>query len=193
MTGFPLGHSFSAKYFAEKFRNEAITDCEFVNYPLSDIGIVRDLFLKDKSLEGLNVTIPYKKSVIQFIDEVDPEALQIGAVNVIKAYRTGAKLRLKGFNTDAYGFTVSLPDDFKNRGGKVLVLGSGGAAAAVLHSLSVSGFSPVVVSRSGMAGTIAYDQLSPGLIREAVMIVNTTPLGMYPNSEGRPEIDYDAL
>ena len=193
LTGFPLGHSFSAKYFAGKFRDEAITDCEYVNYPLSDISIVRDLFLKDKSLEGLNVTIPDKKSVIQYIDEIDQEASLIGAVNVIKAYREGNQVKLKGFNTDAYGFAVSLPDDIKKRVGKVLVLGSGGAAAAIIHALSMSGFSPLVVSRSGLPGTIAYDRLSPQLISEAVMIVNATPLGMYPDTEGRPEIDYDSL
>ncbi|MBE0676406.1 MAG: shikimate dehydrogenase [Bacteroidales bacterium] len=193
LTGYPLGHSFSAGYFAEKFRINGQTDCEYANFPVTSAGLIRSLFADDSALMGLNVTIPYKQQVISYIDELDTTAAEIGAVNVIKAYRAAGKLRLKGFNTDSYGFGASLPEEIVSAPGKALVLGIGGASAAVSHSLMKLGFEVVAVSRNADKSSVTYDLLSREMIGSSKIIVNTTPLGMHPDTGSRPPLDYDSL
>jgi shikimate dehydrogenase len=193
LTGFPLSHSFSEKYFNDKFSGERITDAIYKNYPLEKASGVRELFLKYSSLSGLNVTIPHKQSVIPFLDEIDSVAAAIGAVNVIKPYRTGSSLILKGFNTDAAGFLESLPPFLAERGGDALVLGSGGAALAVIHVLTKLNFRISVVNRSVRRGTLSFDDVTNELLANATIIVNATPLGMYPEITGKPLLQYEGL
>jgi len=193
LTGFPLSHSFSAKYFSDKFATLKITDCEYLNFPASEVSEIRSLFERDHLLCGLNVTIPHKKAILGILDTVEQTASAIGAVNVIKASRNGDKLKLKGFNTDIFGFSESLPPDVSERGGVAIVLGSGGAANAVIHALRTMDFKILIVSRRGGPGTILYKDLEATIVRNASLIVNTTPLGMFPDSGKLPDIRYDNL
>jgi len=193
LTGFPLTHSFSAKYFSEKFASQKITDSEYLNFPIREIKEIRTLFEKDPHLCGVNVTIPHKKTVIGLLDLVEPVASSIGAVNVVKAYRKGSELCLKGFNTDIPGFRESLPSDISERGGVAIVLGSGGASQAVIHALRSLGFAVVVVSRTSGPENIGYHDLTETTIKNANLIVNTTPLGMFPDINNSPNINYEYL
>lgn len=193
LTGFPLSHSFSAKYFSDKFAKQKITDCEYLNFPAREVSEIRSLFERDHLLCGLNVTIPHKKAILDILDIVEPTASSIGAVNVIKAFRKETTLTLKGFNTDIFGFRESLPKDISERGGVAIVLGSGGAASSVIHALQTMDFKIMVVSRSGNKGTISYKDLEATILRKASLIVNTTPLGMFPDIQKLPEINYEQL
>ncbi|MDX9928609.1 MAG: shikimate dehydrogenase [Bacteroidales bacterium] len=193
LVGYPLEHSFSAKYFNDKFSREGVMDCGYVNYPLENISLLRSLFLKDPCLAGVNVTIPYKIGVIEYLDSIDETALATGAVNVVKSYRKPAGLILKGFNTDVYGFKFSLPADIACQRGKAIVLGTGGASLAVIHVLKKLGFELIMVSRTGKKGGITYEELTGDQTGGATMIVNTTPLGMYPDVNRKPEIPYEYL
>jgi shikimate dehydrogenase len=193
LIGYPLGHSFSSKYFAEKFKAESITDCVYENYPLENIGLLSDLIESEPQLLGLNVTIPYKSEVFRFLHTISPEAREIGAVNVIKIHRRGTNLKLLGFNTDYSGFSSTLMSHLNIRSGKAIVLGTGGSSKAVCFALKRLGMSITKVSRSAAPGTMTYSELSEEIIHDADLIVNTTPLGMFPNIAGKPEINYNAI
>ncbi len=194
LIGFPLGHSFSKGYFDKKFRGEGIKNRAYENFPLENIGQFNDLVDANPRFAGLNVTIPYKESVIPYLDETDREAAGIGAVNTIKFVRNSGKVKLIGYNTDIVGFRKSLLDFWDNQSNKALVLGSGGASKAVLHVLNTMDVEVVVVSRSKAGkGLINYNDLTPGLIKECKLIINTTPLGMYPQIEKKPEIPYSYI
>lgn len=193
LTGFPLSHSFSATYFAEKFAASGLMSVSYSNYPVESAAAIRQLFENDRSLCGLNVTIPYKTEVIPFLDALDGVAGEIGAVNVIKAYIEAKRIVLKGFNTDWHGFTESLPVDIRNGGGNALVLGTGGASLAVRFALCRLGFEVVTISRKSREGILSYDELTGDKIAGAVLIVNTTPLGMFPEISLSPPLDYNFL
>jgi shikimate dehydrogenase len=193
LTGHPLEHSFSPGYFNNKFKQENITDCKYVLYPVSNAGEIRGLFERDSMLEGLNVTIPWKQEVLIYLDGLDKSAKDAGAVNVIKAERTGNRLLLKGFNTDVFGFLTSLPEEVAESTDRAIILGSGGASSAVTCALRTLNTQFVVVSRTPSPGRIIYKELTAEFIACSKLIINTTPLGMYPYTDGKPGIDYSSL
>jgi shikimate dehydrogenase len=193
LIGYPLGHSFSKKYFAEKFQNEHIADCSYENFPLKNIEELSSLITNETDLCGLNVTIPYKTEVIKFLNSISPEASEIGAVNVIRITRKGGIPGLSGYNSDVTGFTDSLLPYLKKRSGNALVLGTGGSSKAVCFALEKIGMKVTLVSRNAKPGTIAYSGIDENLISSTDLIVNSTPLGMFPNVESKPELNYDLL
>ena len=192
LIGYPLGHSFSQKYFSEKFVREDITDARYELFPLPEISGLRQVLDDHPALSGLNVTIPHKETVIPFLDELDETAQAVGAVNCIRI-RNG---RLTGFNTDVYGFEQSLlhavGDHASFFGARALILGTGGASKAVAFVLRKLGMAYRFVSRTANpeAGCLSYEaleQLDWSLYR---LIVNTTPLGTYPKVETCPELPF---
>jgi shikimate dehydrogenase len=193
LIGYPLGHSFSKKYFSEKFENENITDCYYENFPLQEIALFRNLILDEPDLAGLNVTIPWKSEIIGFLDTISMEASEIGAVNVIRFSRNGDRLTLHGYNSDVIGIRDSLIPYIKPSLRKAIVLGTGGSSKAVCFVIKKLGIEITHVSRNRSEGKISYADITPSLIEEAGLIVNTTPLGMYPNTDGCPELDYSHL
>lgn len=190
LIGYPLGHSFSRRYFSEKFVRENIPDCSYENYPLSEIGKLTELVKSEKELEGLNVTIPYKSSVTAYLDEIEHEARQIGAVNVIKIIRLNNKVILRGFNSDITGIRDSLIPLLRPDVRNALVLGSGGSSKAVCHVLAGLDIEFKIVSRSWKKGYLTYSDLNNEIMRHHLLIINTTPLGMFPATEGKPDLDY---
>jgi shikimate dehydrogenase len=193
LIGYPLGHSFSKKYFTEKFISENIGDCSYENYPIPDLNGFTELIASDKELCGLNVTIPYKSEIIRFLDNIDAEAEEIGAVNVIKIHRLGGFIKLSGYNSDVTGIEASLTPWINNKTTAAMVLGTGGSSRAVCFVLKKLGMKVILVSRSEGNGTIRYCDIDKTTIDNIQLIVNTTPLGMYPNTGEMPEIDYTAL
>ncbi|MDR2119403.1 MAG: shikimate dehydrogenase [Tannerella sp.] len=195
LIGYPLGHSFSKDFFNRKFASEQ-TDAEYVNFELENIGELENILPENPSLCGLNVTIPYKTQVIPLLHEIDDEARRIGAVNVIKFMRgRSGKPKLKGFNTDVTGFGKSIRPLLNDTHRKALILGTGGASKAVFHALTQMGVAPVYVSRKTCEepDCITYDRITPQTIEQFTLIVNTTPLGMFPHTDRCPDIPYDLL
>jgi len=192
LIGYPLGHSFSKKYFTEKFRREGISDCLYENYPLTDINQLHELST-DKELVGLNVTIPYKTAVMPFLGRIGPEAAAVGAVNVIKIKRYPDSIELSGFNSDIYGIADTLKPVINQGNVKALVLGTGGSSKAVSHVLASMKIDYRLVSRKIKTGCLTYRDLDKHILRSVGLIVNTTPLGMYPHTEASPDINYDLL
>ncbi len=195
LIGYPLGHSFSKTYFGDKFTKEEITGCSYENYPIDNIKGVQALIESDEELVGLNVTIPYKEQVIAYLSEIDDEAKEIGAVNTIKILRSKDGVLIKGFNTDVYGFEQPLlPVIQKKDGLSALILGTGGAAKAVAWVLRKNNIAYSFVSRkqSG-ANILSYENLDKKIIEGSKLIINTSPVGMYPNINVAPDINYDAI
>ncbi len=192
LLGKNISYSFSKKYFTEKFNTLGLTNYEYVNYDLQVIEDFKKDVLKDLDmLGGLNVTIPYKESIIPFLDEIDDEAQSIGAVNTIKILDNK---RLKGFNTDAYGFETSLRSCWRGNEKGALILGTGGASKAVAHVLSKLGISFLFVSRNKKsANMIGYNDIDRGVIQEHEMIINCSPLGTFPDIEARPDLPYEFI
>lgn len=191
LIGFPLGHSFSKSYFNNKFANEGI-NAEYVNFEIEKIDNFKSI-LDDNSICGLNVTIPYKQSVIPFLDEIDEVAAEIGAVNVIKFIRKDNSLLLKGFNTDVVGFTNSISKMVGKNNKKALILGTGGVSKAIKYALNKMGIETLFVSRMEKNGAITYNQINKEIMLDYSIIVNASPVGMFPNIENAPEIPYDLL
>lgn len=193
LIGYPLGHSFSITYFNQKFADEGI-NAKYENYELKSIDQLEEVLAMNPELKGLNVTIPYKEKVMDFLDSVAPEAQAIGAVNVIKVIHDGNKLKLKGFNSDVIGFTQSIEPMIDHKWHqKALVLGTGGASKAICYGLKSLGIDPVCVSRYERPGTICYNQVTPEVIKEYNVVVNCTPVGMYPNVDECPPLPYEAM
>lgn len=192
MLGYPLVHSFSQNYFNQKFESENI-DAKYINFEIPDVGMLMEVVAENENLNGLNVTIPYKEQVIPFLDEIDPAASEVGAVNVIKFIRGKDGLRLKGYNSDIIGFTDSIKSLLKPHHQSALVLGTGGAAKAVSYSLRKLGLEVQLVSRRKSANTLVYEELTKNDLKNHKVIVNTTPLGMYPNVDTCPDIPYRYL
>ena len=192
LIGFPLGHSFSKRYFSEKFINENI-DAQYELYELTNISEFQNLRNK-RVLTGLNVTIPYKEQIIPFLDKLDDTAAGIGAVNVIRFdYDKNGKATLTGFNTDAIGFEKSLKPFLKPYHKKALILGTGGASKAIAYTLQTLGIHCIYVSRTARDRQLSYNDLNKEIIDNNLLIVNATPLGTFPNTEACPEIPYQFL
>lgn len=193
LLGYPLGHSFSKNYFNQKFESEKI-DAQYVNFEISDIKYIKNVLKENPNLNGLNVTIPYKEQVIPYLDDLDEDARLIGAVNVIK-FTKGflGKTKLIGYNSDIIGFKRSIEPLLDSSHRKALILGTGGASKAVMHGLKQLGVGTTFVSRTPKEHCITYQDVTPELLERYTVIVNTTPLGMFPNVEACPDIPYDAL
>lgn len=193
LIGFPLTHSFSQTYFNQKFESEGIS-ARYLNFELPDIGDLMEVIAEYPTLSGLNVTIPYKEQVIPYLDDIDDDARKIGAVNVIKFVRKkGNDIKLKGYNSDVIGFSDSIKPLIGHDRKKALILGTGGAAKAVRQGLSNLGVESVMVSRTAREGVITYGDLTPEIMDSHKVIVNTTPLGMYPHVDECPDIPYHLL
>lgn len=194
LVGRRLGHSFSRRFFTEKFASLDI-DARYDNYELDSIGMLPRLIESAPALRGLNVTIPYKESVIPFLSRISDEAREIGAVNTIVVTRHGGEVILAGHNTDAAGFRDTLLPHIGGGINCAIVLGSGGASKAVVFVLRRLGLSPLIVSRTPghVPGAVGYSDLTPRLIASHRLIVNTTPLGMWPDTESCPDIPYDEI
>ena len=191
LIGFPLTHSFSKKYYDAKMERERITGIDYQLYAIPEIAAFPTLLTSEPSLMGVNVTIPYKLAVMDYLDHVAPEASAIGAVNCIRIERPNAgKPILTGYNTDVYGFTASLKPLLRPEHRQALVLGSGGAAKAVTYALRQLGIMCSLVSRSASSGQYTYGQLTKDVIARHLLIINTTPLGTYPSVDGYPDIPY---
>ncbi|MDO4510643.1 MAG: shikimate dehydrogenase [Bacteroidales bacterium] len=194
LIGYPLGHSFSMEYFNEKFESEKI-NAEYLNFEIEDIGQVMEVIAEYPDLRGLNVTIPYKEQVLPYLTSIDDGAKAIGAVNVIKITR-GKKdneIELRGYNSDAIGFMKSVEPYINEHRRKAMVLGTGGAAKAVTYALNKLGVEVMHVSRRKSAATHTYDELTKAMVAEHKIIVNTTPLGMFPNVDQCPDFPYRFL
>lgn len=193
LIGYPLGHSFSKKYFAEKFSVKKINDCSYENYPLENLKLLQNLLSAESDLCGLNVTIPYKSEIISYLDSIEPEANEIGAVNVLKIKRLNGVIKLSGYNSDVTGIRDSLLPYINGTVSNAIVLGTGGSSRAVCYVLIKYGFKVTLISRNKKPGVLAYSDISSGLINSADLIINTTPLGMFPNTDSKPDIDYSLL
>ncbi|WP_462317269.1 shikimate dehydrogenase family protein [Marinilabilia sp.] len=193
LIGFPLEHSFSQKYFSEKFKHENI-EARYLNFPISDIKLFPELLKNHPYLAGLNVTIPYKQSVIEYLDELDPVAQEVGAVNVIQIKWDNKRPILKGFNSDIIGFSRSISPYIKENHKKALILGTGGASKAVAYALSQMGLLYRFVSRTpSHSSQVSYDALTNENIKDFKVIVNTTPAGMSPNVDNCPPLPYEGI
>lgn len=193
LIGYPLSHSFSQKYFTEKFSLLGLTDCHYFNFEIDAIEKLKEVIQSHSNLKGLNVTIPFKEKVIPLLNELDETAMEIGAVNTIKFFIDGDKKWLKGFNTDAFGFQHSLQPLLLPHYKKALILGTGGASKAVAYVLKRLGIDFHFVSRSKKATHFTYDDLNAELINEHLIIINTTPLGTYPQTDSCPTLPYEYL
>jgi len=189
--GITLKHSFSPKYFAEKFAKEGIKDAIYHPFEIHSIADIQSMLLKP-NLKGLNVTLPYKEQVLPYLTAIDEAAAKIGAVNTIKVDNGVAT----GYNTDYYGFKISLENwiSAENRVNlKALVLGSGGASKAVVTALFDLGIAYTYVSSSNKEGSLSYNDITKETLSEYKLIINTTPLGMFPNVEAAPSLPYKYL
>ncbi len=194
LIGYPLEHSFSAGYFAEKFKKENITDAQYLNFPIENIEQFPTLFSKGFTICGLNVTIPYKEKVIPYLNELSEGAQAIKAVNTIKiVYQNGIK-KLIGYNTDEFGFRQTLLSNLKNYHRNALVLGTGGASKAITYVLDTLRINYLLVSRNpDGTNQIGYHQIDASIMNQYHIIINTTPVGMYPNVDEKPPIPYHML
>ncbi|RJE74668.1 MULTISPECIES: shikimate dehydrogenase [Reichenbachiella] len=192
LIGKTLHYSFSKNYFTEKYQKENIPNCEYELFELEQINEFPKLLAQHTgTLSGLNVTIPYKLEVMQYLDEIDSHAAAIQAVNTIKFMPDG---KLKGYNTDYYGFKSSI-EDWDLKGKKALVLGTGGASKAIKKALEDLNIPYLMVSRTASTDCISYDQLSetPETLKEHHLIINTTPLGTYPDVSDKANLPYQSL
>ena len=192
LIGYPLGHSFSIGYFNEKFENEGI-DARYLNFEIPNIGNLKEVLASNPELKGLNVTIPYKEQVIPLLDELSDEAKAIGAVNVIKVSHKGKKIHLKGYNSDVIGFRDSIDPRLEPFHQKALILGTGGASKAINYALRSLGLETLFVSRSKKGQTISYEDVTDEIIKEYNVIVNCTPVGMFPHANECPPLPYESM
>ena len=194
LIGYPLSHSFSAKYFAKKFETEDISDTDYQLFPLEDIYMLPSLIHRLPDLQGFNVTIPYKSAILPFLDFIDSEALAIGAVNCVKILQSDSGIKLTGYNTDVYGFRQSLIPLLKPHHRDALVLGAGGASKAVCYALRELGIFFTIVSRSKQdEKQLLYSELNQNIINDNLLIINTSPVGTYPETQLYPDIPYQFL
>lgn len=192
LIGRKLGHSFSKKFFSKKFADEGI-NAEYINFEIPSADCLIDVVSSNPNLKGLNVTIPYKEEVMGLLNHIDPVAKSIGAVNTIKIEHRNGDVILSGYNTDIIGFTDSIRPFLKKSDKKALILGTGGAAKAIFAGLKMLDIEPTFVSRTKRPGIMAYTDLTPDIMLSHSVIVNTTPLGMWPDTESYPDIPYDLI
>lgn len=189
LIGHPLKHSQSRFYFNEKFEYEGL-DCRYQNFDLKSAEEIHEVMAIYPDLCGFNVTIPFKEAIIPLLDDIDPIAKEVGAVNVVKINNG----RLKGYNTDVYGFDKLLERAINGKAIEhALVLGTGGASKAVQYVLRQRGIPYSTVSRSAEKGDLTYDTLDDTLLSQSLLIINTTPLGMAPQTDNFPDIHYQAI
>ena len=197
LIGYPLSHSFSQKFFTEKFLQENIVNAKYDNFPIASIESFAGLWKENPNLEGLNVTIPYKKEVIPFLQHSSAVVQEINACNCIRKFNN----ELYGYNTDVIGFEKSLLPFLQPHHTHALILGTGGASAAVQWVLQKLNIQFQIVSRKGnaieanneMKASLSYDQLAASVIESHTLIINTSPLGMYPNTNEAPPIAYEGI
>lgn len=189
LIGYPLGHSFSRRFFNEEFFPEHGIEAEYLNFEIPEADGLLEVVRTHPLLRGLNCTIPHKQAIIPLLDEISPEAREIGAVNVIRI-RDG---RLKGFNSDIIGFMDSLRPLLRPYHRRALVLGSGGASKAVWAGLLRLGLEPMQVSRKAGDGVLSYEMLTPEVMADCTVVVNCSPVGMFPHVNECPAIPYELL
>ncbi|MGB3063458.1 shikimate dehydrogenase family protein [Sphingobacterium thalpophilum] len=193
LIGFPLGHSFSKKYYLEKFQQEDINDVDYDLYPIEHISDFVPIY-SDKDFYGVNVTIPYKIEVMRYLDELSEEAKSIQAVNCVRIMHSDdGSVYLKGYNTDAYGFETSLKPLLTPKDQKALVLGNGGAAKAVIYALNQLNIAYKLVSRTKQADHYTYEELDASILSEYTVIINCSPVGTYPNITACPKLPYEYI
>ena len=224
LIGYPLGHSFSRKFFTEKFEKEGI-DAQYLNFEIPSIEEFPEIIKNNPELRGLNVTIPYKQQVMQYLDEISEEAKAIGAVNVVRIERPspqpspimgretmrnagnkpdglpikgdmseGLRGSLIGYNSDVIGFVESIRPLLKPHHKKALILGTGGASKAIRYGLEEKlGMETLFVSRSAREGMITYEEVTAEVLKEYEVIVNCSPVGMYPHVDECPALPYEAM
>jgi shikimate dehydrogenase len=192
LIGYKLGHSFSRNFFTEKFTRENLVNHEYVNFELDNIDEFPGIFDLGKDICGLNCTIPYKQEIMPFLDEIDEEAAQIGAVNTVKIINKNGKRILKGFNTDLYGFENSLCPMLEEKHKKALILGTGGASKAIKFLFDKMGieYLSATTKEELQEKEIRYNQLTETLMNEYLIIINATPLGTFPKVDTCPDIPY---
>ncbi|MBN2664445.1 MAG: shikimate dehydrogenase [Bacteroidales bacterium] len=194
LIGESLKHSFSERYFKQKFVKENLTTCDYRNFELDSVDEFPKLIQLFPELQAVNVTMPYKEKILKYIDVLDEQAEKIGSVNVVVIKRYDKKTVLKGYNTDAYGIEVTLLNTLKSSINNALVLGTGGAAKAVVYVLEKFGINYQLVSRKNNNSVkYLYQDLSNRVLNEHNLIINTTPLGMFPNVNSAPDIQYKYL
>ncbi len=193
LIGYPLGHSFSQKYFTDKFKEENI-EARYLNFPIETIEEFPSLLEKHPYLAGLNVTIPYKQQVIEYLDDIDSVAREVGAVNVVKITWNNSKPQLKGYNSDIIGFSRSIEPLLHSHHKKALILGTGGASKAVAYALKDLGLLYRFVSRTPQHPShVSYESLNEEILKEYTVIINTTPMGMTPKTDQCPSIPYNGI
>jgi len=192
LIGFPLSHSFSKKYYLEKFAQEGITHIDYDLYNIEHIPSFSDIYT-NTDFYGVNVTIPHKISVLPYLQELSPEAKEIGAVNCIQIKHRPEGPYLIGYNTDVYGFQESLRPLLKAHHTQALILGNGGAAKAVVYALTQLGISYTFVSRTKAEHNFSYEELTAELIQAHPLLINCSPVGTYPNIEQYPNIPYEGI
>ena len=197
LIGYPLGHSFSRKFFTEKFEKEGI-DAQYLNFEIPSIEEFPDIIKNNPNLRGLNVTIPYKQQVMQYLDDISEEAKAIGAVNVIAPRPPKGEgcrdVRLVGYNSDVIGFVESIQPLLKPHHKKALILGTGGASKAIRYGLEKKlGLETLFVSRSAREGMITYEDVNEAVLKEYEVIVNCSPVGMYPHVDECPALPYETM
>jgi shikimate dehydrogenase len=194
LIGYPLGHAYSQKYFEEKFKREGISDCKYQLYPISEISKIHNIISSQHNLIGLNVTTPYKELVIPYLNEVDDPILRLGTVNTIKITREGNKYHLKGFNTDVYGLKKTFEGFTLPEGSKALIFGSGGSGKTVKFVLEEMGIKSTNVSREPKnLSQISYKNVTEAVLRHHNLIINASPVGMFPKVDACPEIPYEHI
>ena len=188
LIGKDISYSFSKKFFTQKFINEGLNNCSYENYDISSISELLEV-INDTKIKGLNVTIPYKESVIELLNHIDPIAKKIGAVNTIKIDKQN---KLLGYNTDYIGFKQSLESNISNQK-RALILGTGGASKAIVYALKTLNIKTLLVSRKNREECITYEDVSNQIIKDHTIIINCTTLGTYPNIEECPKIPYEYI
>jgi shikimate dehydrogenase len=190
LIGFPLSHSFSKGFFADKFAKENIVHTQYENFPIENIDQFSSLWEEEPNLKGINITIPHKKAVIPFLDNPSSVVKAMNACNCIRKYNG----QLYGYNTDVIGFEKSLQPFLKAHHQKALILGTGGAAAAVAWVLEKLGITYQYVSRTSAGKNVmSYDDLNNSILQDHLLIINTSPVGMYPHVNEAPALDYTAI
>ncbi|MBP5315280.1 MAG: shikimate dehydrogenase [Muribaculaceae bacterium] len=193
LVGMLLSHSFSKSFFTKKFYDEGI-DAQYLYFELPEVGLIADIIASHPDLKGFNVTIPYKEQILPYLDDINKDAAEVGAVNVVKVSRDGTGLaRLCGYNSDIVGFEQSLRPLLKEWHHKALVLGTGGASKAVLFVLRKLGIEATLVSRTAGNDRITYADITRKTMADNLLIINTTPLGMSPRVNAFPDIPYEHL
>ncbi|MDD2387502.1 MAG: shikimate dehydrogenase [Bacteroidales bacterium] len=194
LIGYPLEHAYSHKYFAEKFKKDGITDAKYELFSISEIAKIKNIIASHPKLVGLNVTTPYKELVIPFLDDMDKTILKLGTVNTVKIFRNGEGYRLKGFNTDVAGLEKTFDQLKITPETKALILGSGGSGKTLSYVLDNRGIASKNVSRNpSNLQQISYKKLNKSIFEEYKLIINASPVGMFPNIKQAPDISYNFI